>query len=538
MTRRGRTLLVALAFAGLTAVMTWPQARFLASRAPEHQDVFFNLWRLRWVAHAIASSPTHLFDANIFYPEPRTLTFSDAMLVEGVAAAPLLWAGVPPVLVHNLLLLGAIVASAVGMFVLVRDRTGSVPGGVLAGIAFAFAPYRFEHFMHMEMQWTMWMPWAFWALIRTIERGAIRDGLLTGLFVVLQTLSSIYYGLFLIALLPVFGLLLLLGRPRRRAGRALGALAAGGLFAAIVCGAYAIPYRQTQSELGGRSPNEVVSFSARPSSYLIATPDNVVWGRALASRGRPERRLFPGATVLVLALVGLLLKPPPPVALACLVGIVLAFDLSLGLSGHLYPVLSEYVSPYRGLRALARLGIFVVFFVAWLGAYGYEALAGGASPRTRRIVAVTLGVLMLAEYRVRPLPLVPYTSTAPPLYRWLAAQPPGVVAEMPMPAREPGNDPRYTYLSTFHWKPIVNGYSGYYPPSYLDRLKATRGFPDEASIRRLRGDGVRYLIVHLDGLPPPQRGTLLHTLAVDRHLVDLGRFDDGRGEAAVFSLPH
>ena len=47
------------------------------------------------------------------------------MIVEGIVAAPLLWAGVPPMLVHNLLLLGAIVASAVGMFVLVRTLTGS-----------------------------------------------------------------------------------------------------------------------------------------------------------------------------------------------------------------------------------------------------------------------------------------------------------------------------------------------------------------------------------------------------------------------------
>ena len=108
------------------------------------------------------------------------------MLVEGVLAAPLLWAGVPPVLVHNFMLLGAIVASGVGNFVLARHLTGSVGGALAAGVIFAFAPYRFEHYMHMELQWTVWSPWAFWALQRTLETASIRFGLLTGLFLALH----------------------------------------------------------------------------------------------------------------------------------------------------------------------------------------------------------------------------------------------------------------------------------------------------------------------------------------------------------------
>ena len=91
--RTRSALLVTLLFIVLTAAMTWPQVEYLATRSRQHQDVFFNLWRLRWLAHALASSPSHLFDGNIFHPELRTLTFSDAMLVEGLAGAPLLWLG-------------------------------------------------------------------------------------------------------------------------------------------------------------------------------------------------------------------------------------------------------------------------------------------------------------------------------------------------------------------------------------------------------------------------------------------------------------
>ena len=56
MQRRGVQLLVALGlFALLTAAMTWPQALYLSSRATPHHDVYFNMWRLRWFAHALVT---------------------------------------------------------------------------------------------------------------------------------------------------------------------------------------------------------------------------------------------------------------------------------------------------------------------------------------------------------------------------------------------------------------------------------------------------------------------------------------------------
>jgi hypothetical protein len=524
-------------FVLLTAAMTWPQIAYLSSHSREHQDVYFNMWRLAWVAHALRSQPSAFFEGNIFHPERRTLTYSDAMVVEGLVGAPLLWAGLPPVLVHNLLLLGAIVASAVGMFVLVRALTGSAAGGLMAGIVFAFVPYRFEHYMHMELQWTMWMPWAFWALHRTLTTGAARDGLLTGLFVSLQMLSSIYYGIFLSTLLGVSAVLLLIARPWTLLWPSVKALLPGAVLAGVLCGAYAIPYLQTKDQTGARSEAELVTFSARPSSYLVATPDNIMWGGAFASRGRAERRLFPGVLVLILALVGLLLRPPSKVAVVYLLAMVLAFDMSLGLSGHTLRTLHEHVPLFHGLRAMARLGIFVVFFLAVLGAFGYVALAGLLPRRGRPVLAVVICAGLIAEYRVRPLDLVPYPNTPPPLYAWLSAQPRGVVAEFPMPTTGlPGADPAYSYLSTFHWQPLLNGYSGFYPWTYLSRLEDVAGFPDERSMRRLRGDGVRYLVVHLPGLDRHRRDGVLHDLRHTFGLAELARLSDGRGEAVVFAM--
>ena len=227
--RRAR---VCALFVGLTAVMTWPSALHLATHSVDHQDIFFNLWRMEWVRHALLTSPRELFNGNQFYPERGVLAYSDAMMVESLIALPLLSAGLPPMLVHNLLLLGVIAASGIGMFVLARYLWGNTPAAILAGLIFAFAPYRFSHFMHMELQWAVWMPWAFWAMQRTLDTGTLRYGLLTGLFMALQLMSSIYYGLFLAVILATIAAVQAIAM-RRRALPGVVALGAGAAVLAV-----------------------------------------------------------------------------------------------------------------------------------------------------------------------------------------------------------------------------------------------------------------------------------------------------------------
>ena len=39
--------------------------------------------------------------------------------------------------------------------------------------------------------------------------------------------------------------------------------------------------------------------------------------------------------------------------------------------------------------------------------------------------------------------------------------------------------PDFMYWSTYHWNPLVNGYSGYQPPSYRETAERMRTFPDQ-----------------------------------------------------------
>src|SRR5262249_11675681 len=149
----------------------------------------------------------------------------------------------------------------------------------------------------------------------------------------------------------------------------------------------------------------------------------------------------------------------------------------------------------------------------------------GRGVMVRRVGLTLLLAAMMAEYVTR-IPLVEVPNEPPALYRELARLPRGVVAELPVPVVDqlPGLDPEFTYMSTFHWFPLVNGYSGNYPASYLARLERLRGFPDGTSLLQLRLDGVRYVVVHVAHYSAAQIDAI-HGALGDAGMAELGRFD-------------
>src|SRR5215471_9358622 len=190
-------------FVVLTCAMTFPQALHLRDTVHDDGDPLLNAWALSWVAHQLPRAPAHLFDANIFYPERRTLAYSETLLLPAVLTAPLAWLGAGPILVYNLVFLSGFAISGVGMALLVRSLTGNGRAGIVSGIIFAFLPYRIDHYAHMQLQQTQCLPFAMWAFHRLLQSGRMRDGALFGAFTAGQMLSCMYYGLLLIPYLAV-----------------------------------------------------------------------------------------------------------------------------------------------------------------------------------------------------------------------------------------------------------------------------------------------------------------------------------------------
>ena len=159
------------------------------------------------------------------------------------------------------------------------------------------------------------------------------------------------------------------------------------------------------------------------------------------------------------------------------------------------PALYDHFLPFRALRdpgadgTLRRL----------LRSRFLPATASRGSPavprrRTmRRAVFVTAGVLMLAEYVSKPIPLATIRTTRAGGVRGYRPRsrrrPDGGAVRVS--ARHRRTTRPYLYCSTFHWQNLVNSYSGFFPPSPIRLMDAMQTFPDDRSIEALRSRGTR-----------------------------------------------
>ena len=522
-----------------TVFVTWPQAQLLSTHLAAHHDAQFSIWRLGWIAHALATSPRHLFDANIFHPAAGTLAYSDATLLEGLLGAPLFWAGLPPALVYNVLLLAGFGGSGLGMFVLARHLTRATGPALVAAAIYTMLPYRIEHFMHLELQWAMFIPLAFWALHRATTDVSWKWGVLAGVFLWLQLLACVYYGVFLALTLIVFAPLLLVGHRDRWPARGV-ALGAAALVALALSIPFLLPYVSAAGALGTRTAEDIARYSARPENYFAASSTSWVWGWTADRWGDTERRLFPGGVALLLAVAAAWRRPARQVVVYGVVA-ALAIELSFGTNGVLYRTLLAPVTLLQGFRAFARFAVVASCAVAVLAAFGVEAvrtrMAEGS--RARRLAVPLVLLLMAVEYANRPMWIGPADPVAAPdVYRVIRGAAPGAVIELPLPDlnRLPGLDPSYEAWSLWHWKPLVNGYSGYHPRDYIDTILRMLSFPDEASIGRLRGHDVRYVVVHRSYYDQDQYAALMLRLAQRPEFKPWGAYRDLTGMADIFEL--
>ncbi len=218
--------------------------------------------------------------------------------------------------------------------------------------------------------------------------------------------------------------------------------------------------------VGDREPGSVRVYSAGPAHYLAALPSSVIYGAATGALGGPEKRLFIGLVPLGLVAIGLW----PPLdrrRIAYALALALAIDGTLGHRGLLYPWLRDHVGVFMGLRVPARFGHLVLLGASVLAGFGLARVRRRVDPAHQaagRVAAWAVGILVIAEYMMWPMRLVPVQTAPDEVSRWLRSAPPGIVAELPLPrtTADIGHDAVAAYRSTFHWQRILNGYSGFY----------------------------------------------------------------------------
>ena len=482
----------------LTALVTYPQFRHLSDGISDYGDPLYNAWALAWIAHAPIDPHDTLFNANIFFPETDTLALTETILFPAALVAPLSWAGAGPLVLYNVTLLLSFALSGLTMFLLIRSLTRDWRGALVAAVSFALTPIRFDQYSHVQLQLTYFMPLALYFLHGMVSSpdGRVRPAVGFGLALGGLFLSCVYYTLYFAAVLVVFAPLLVV-LSQRVSVKLLAAAAVAAIIAVVVSAPAALAYQRNRHWTADRSLDDIARGSAAPADYLRPQHLSLLYGYP-TRRGPAERNLFMGYSLPILAGTSVLASPASvvPYAAATLV----SFDASLGINGRTYPWLYRLLSPYRSLRVPSRFAMLVSMFLAVLAGLGVSAtLAKLKSVHAQRaLLVVALGGIVL-ESMNRPLPLAVMPARIPGVYHYLAALPPGPVLEYPvshLEGRAGPQDATYMYYSTAHWKPLLNGYSSFAPPSYFELRDRMAAFPEPESIEYLRQRGARYVLVH------------------------------------------
>jgi hypothetical protein len=497
-------------YAALAVGMTWPLARSPGTLLHANGDVFGNAWAVAWVAHQAFKDPLHLFDANMFFPHTKSLAYAESLVPQGMQGAPVLALGGSVPLAYNLVFLLTFPLSGLGAYLLARDLGASRSGGFLAGLGFGFCAYRWDHVVHVQSLSTQWLPFAVLFLLRVLRRGRGWDGVGLAGATLLQILSSGYFAFVTAVALGI--VLLCEGGPAWRRARlrgALLALAAAGLLAAPVVGQHRVVVKRHAMT---RKVAELHLWSAVPRSYLDPGPYALApHARWMHEHFEHREPLSPGVLFLGLGLLGATLLWRTPggrlALLLALAGVALSFGPVWRVHGITLPGPFAFIRLLPGgdlLRTPSRFGILGVLGLSLLTALVWTRLASRANARAERVaLALACGFAIFEAWPAGLGRLVHEAPVAPPAIAWLASAPRGPVLELPW--TEPGGSAVYVYWSTQHWQPLVNGFGSFEPPGNFAVGLLGQRWPSGYTSRIFRSEGIRYVVVHTDRLPPEAR---------------------------------
>ena len=473
----------------------------------EAADARLAVWTMAWQAHALISPAASFYDANILHPARGMLTGSDTFFTPALLAAPLnglfgnalLAANIVLVIGYGLaVLLGIWVARAVG-----RGFAGSV----IFGGAVALGPLAVPASAHV-LQYPSWvLLLVLLAVARAGRAGTVRAWAAAACAVALGLLTSMYMAAMTLVVVAVEALVVAPGGRAKRALGLAGAVVPGGL---LLAGA-ALPWLRRSGDLQGspavlREGLGVIADTLLPS-YLDPTNSQFGVGWIVASLGllgliepllrreRPSRDWWRWTLLLG---AGVILALGPRVVVG---GVRIPLPYSLIVETPAVALRGFYrffIVGHLGLAGLAARGCDSLLSIgrAWFGARASALLAAGL------IVAALLPRSeLLRSTELRTLPTDPELDA---IHRRLAASAdPGAVLEIPGPgdALTLGRmalQADYMLYSTRHWRPLINGFTGY-PPWWWSWLRREiAGLPGDATAWGAVVDAtaVRWIVVH------------------------------------------
>jgi hypothetical protein len=413
-----------------------------------------------------------------------------------------------PILTYNFALLAVVLVSAVAMYLLATDWTGSPAAGMAAGLLFAFPRFRIGNLYHPTEVDIAWTALALFFARRLLAAGRWRDAVGLALAGSLQIAASFYPTLAASLLAVPLGIWLVRAHGLRRARPAQLAFVAVAtlLAAAAVLG----PYLAAR----GAAPGHL----ARGVHFYAAWRDYL-----------PGRAFFPGFALVGLAALGLALPRrlgfpalarDPRLALcaaALLVALVAGGPLGatilapfgFGLDTPIpYKILSSLLPGLDTVRVVMRLAIGVVLVLALLAGAGVAACVRGTGrlglPVGAALVAVAAFAVVAAPLGVRgagprlhPDPIRPFQESLDFFAALEARGNRGPVLELPFENDATALAAPYRILvGAWHRRRTSACFGSYFLPERERVAALATALPDPGAVRGLADLGFTTIVLH------------------------------------------
>lgn len=490
----------------------------------------FNLWTLGWNVNRVNAGFSDYWDAPIFSPTEDAFAYSEPQPLMGLMA-PVVWSGGSLAAAYNLYLwMGLSLTGVLASRLLLRS-TGSWFAAWMGGAMLVMTP-----FVHWQLGITQLVSLCgvmatILALERFGEKPSIPRSVCLGTAFGLTYFLCNYYGLFLSLLLTLSGGWLL--------GRNIGnwrtwvKLLPGAAWCLLLIGPMIFhQYQVLHDPQWNREIDYVRQQSAQWGDFT-ATP----WPQLLpltefVDEKRSGWTLSPGYLKMGLALIGLgwglYWRSLRRLAMFLMVFTALGYFLAMGPRFHLgdwipYEAIYNYYPGFKKARNAFRFVVFAQMGVGLLAAIGLAGLwkllardgqrpaPTNDSPPTPQqpgrqvglMFVLGIGFLAVIEVWPHPQPLltVPDVEQQRGWITWLQdnTNPNAPVACIPFPK---GTRAGHYFGNTFqmyygleHHRPLLNGYSGFFPPRFLKLKRAMATFPDARSLKLLEENGAKYCIV-------------------------------------------
>jgi hypothetical protein len=521
-----RVVAVLLVWTVAIVWLTWPLAAHRATHRPAIAiggplDSLLNAWAMAHQSRALVTDPWSLPHGKIFWPARYALFYGEAGFGAVPFFMPVFLLSGNPALAINVVLLTAFILTACSMHLVVTHLTGSDLAGFVAAAALVTTPWFNWAWLPAVPSFGMLQYFAPAMLVAARPASGRRTALLLFALVVLQGLTTVYVAVPLVVPLLVLGLVRLARGSTRRAGIVLvGVLACAGIVLGAAYSGYAIVH--------ARDPHVATQ------THWLAKPTDPL-PKILGAAARLGPLAVPPAALLVLA-AGLAIAlcradggwrvitalPWRLGAYWTLAGIVMAIrpraDWRASLLAAPHSLLAQFTPFYEVIRIPERLGLAGLMGIAVLVGVAFaecEALLARHRPGRLRF-APSFAALVLAVGAMyatcqrdvdspwlalrplpRPYPLTPTVSLPGPAIMSVLSRPGGPLLELPV-GTSPWPQARAMWRAIYHGRALLNGYNGYWPAGFPERMALARRLPDPEALDELReATGLELVLVHV-----------------------------------------